>query len=93
MTIEPLLGELHVLGSTYNHSSSALNEVQVIGFSFGSLLSIPLGLSYDIFGPRASAAMGALFAALGTLCMAITISNAKFNWILLHILWHPLVAA
>ena len=82
VTIEPLLGELHVLNSTYNHSSSALNEVQVIGFSFGSLLSIPLGLSYDIFGPRASAAMGALFAALGTLCMAIAISNAKFNWIL-----------
>lgn len=82
VTIEPLLGELGVLGSTYNHSSSALNEVQVVGFSFGSLLSIPLGLSYDIFGPRASAAMGAVIAALGTFCMAIAISNTNHNWML-----------
>ena len=29
-TIEPLLGELHVLGSTFNHSSVQLNEVQTL---------------------------------------------------------------
>ena len=80
--MEPLLGELHVLGSTYNHSSNALNEVQVLGFFFWVLVKYSLGLSYDIFGPRVSAAMGALFAALGTLCMAIAISNANLNWML-----------
>jgi nitrate/nitrite transporter NarK len=81
-TIEPLLGELHVLGSTFNHSSVQLNEVQTLGFSFGSLLSIPLGLAYDVFGPGLTAAGGAFTASVGTLSMALAISNTRYNWIL-----------
>ena len=81
-TIEPLLGELHVLGSTYNHSSTGLNQVQTLGFSFGSLLSIPLGVAYDVLGPGTTAAGGAVSAAIGTLSMAFAISNTKYNWIL-----------
>eukprot|EP00943_MAST-04B_sp_MAST-4B-sp1_P002154 g2154.t1 len=81
-TIEPLLGKLHVLGSTFNHSSAQLNEVQTLGFSFGSLLSIPLGLAYDVFGPGLTAAGGAFAASVGTFSMALAISNTRYNWML-----------
>ena len=82
VTLEPLLGDLHVLGSTPNHASAALNEVQVMGFSFGSLFSIPLGLIYDIYGPRALSTGGALAASAGSVFMALAISQKKYNWIL-----------
>jgi len=81
-TLEPLLGEEHVLGSTKGYATESLNNVQILAFSIISLLSIPYGVFYDVFGPALTGAVGTIIAAVGLYGMGVSIANQELNWLL-----------
>jgi hypothetical protein len=70
-TLEPWLIARQVFRGP--QQAESLSQVYNLGLGLGAVLALPIGLCYDVFGPRDTASIGACIGGIGLLLMGLAV--------------------